>query len=62
MKNHLIIPLDGKKQHLTKSNNHSNFFLKMLSKLGMEENLLNLINNICKKKSYLAVKPKYPPP
>lgn len=43
MKNHLIIPLDGKKEHLTKSNNHSNFFLKMLSKLGMEENLLNLI-------------------
>lgn len=62
MKNHLIIPLDGKKEHLTKSNNHSNFVPQMLSKLGMEENLLNLVNNICKKKSYFTVKPKYPPP
>ena len=53
MKNHLIIPLDGKKEHLTKSNNHSNFVLQMLSKLGMEENLLNLINNICKKSHVL---------
>ena len=50
MKNHLIILLDGKKEHLTKSNSHSNFFLKILSKLGMEKNLLNLIKNICKKK------------
>lgn len=58
MKNHLIIPLDGKKEHLTKSNNHSNFFLKMLSKLGMEENLLNLIKKkkTCKKMSHFTVK------
>lgn len=37
----------GTEKQLTKSNTHS--WWKTLSKLGIEENLLNLIKNICKK-------------
>ena len=53
-KNHMILSIDVKKKHLTKSNTYSwlkqnKTKQKTPSKIGIKRNFLNLIKNIYKK-------------